>query len=171
MFKGFPTLTTNIVDTLERQHFLYFVKQYYGIDNGQHYYLYSPFKEDYKAVHYFERLHQWQQPVYFDIRSDIQKKHLITMAGSAQAPNSFLKIIENNFKLDDGMRYKIASYIHSHYPQHYDLMIKNNFRIVIGDNFGEVFYNIRIGQGVLLPVSQTDLDKLSNHVSRPQQVL
>ena len=88
------------------------------------------------------------------------------MAAGPQAPDSFVKIIENNFKLDDETRYKIASVVRQKYPQHYELMLKNNFRIVIGDNFGDVFYNIRIGQGVLLPILETDLQNLVNYVPR-----
>ena len=171
MFKAFPILSTNLLDTLARQHFLFFVKQYYGMEEGQQYYLYSPFKEDYKAVHYFERLHHWQQPVYFDTNNDVLKRNLYTMAAAPQAPNSFIKIIENNFKLDDGTRYKIAALIKQKYPEHFESMIKNNFRIVIGDNFGDVFYTVRIGQGILLPVREVDLENLSNYVPRPQQVL
>ena len=166
MFKGFPILTTNLLDTLNRQHFLYFVKQYYGIEDGKHYFLYSSFKEDYKAVHYFERLHHWQKPVYYDTSNDVLKKHLYAMATGPQAPDSFVKIIENNFKLDDATRYKIASLVREKYPQHYELMIKNNFRIVIGDNFGDVFYNVRIGQGILLPVRERDLENFNNYVPR-----
>ncbi len=171
MFKGFPILSTKLLDTLSRQHFLYFVKQYYGTEAGIDHFLYSPFKEDYKAIHYFERLHHSQQPAYFGIRKEFSKNELYKLANAPSARNSFVKIIEHYYKLDDNTRYKIASLIKQKYPQHFELMIKNNFRIVIGDNFGDVFYNVRIGQSVLLPVRETDLEKLTNYVPGSQQVL
>ena len=164
MFTGFPLLSTKLLDTLSKQHFRYFVKQYYGAVGDKFYFLYSPFKEDYKALHYFERLPSTQSAEYFDLSMEASRAQLYHKATEPAGMNSYVKIIEHNFKLDDNTRNKIAVFISQKYPQHYEWMIKNNFRIVIGDNFGDVFYNVRIGQGVLLPVKESDLEKLSNYV-------
>ena len=169
MFRGFPKLSQKLLDILSKQ-FLYFVKQDYGYAQSNHY-LYSPFKEDYKAIHYFERLDTSLGKQYFDLRHDSQRVALYKLADLPEAVNSYIKILEHNYKLDDETRYKIAWFVKAKYPEHFQLMIKNNFRIVIGDNFGDVFYNIRIGQGVLLPVRETDLEKLSHYVQGPQSVL
>lgn len=171
MFKSFPVISERLIGNLLRQHFLYFVKQYYGCSNGINYQLYSPFKEDYKALHYFERLHPLQQPFFYNTSIETSKTELLNAVKDPSSKHSFVKIIEHNFKLDNTTRYKIASLVQQRYPHHFDLMIKNNFRIVIGDNFGDVFYNVRISQGVLLPVREADLEKFDNYVPRPQQVL
>lgn len=134
-------------------------------------FLFSPFKEDYKAEHYFQRLNRLIHPQYYNALMEDGRKKIFEFAESPDARESFVKVIEQNYKLDDLTRYYIAAYVKEYYPQHFELMAKNNFRIVIGDNFGDVFYNIRIGQGILLPVQDTSLNKYRNYVQGPQQVL
>ena len=174
MFTGFPKLTSKLIETLISQGFLNYVQQRYPVhpDHAMpRSFLFSPFKEDYKAEHYFQRLNKLIHPVYYNMCSEDDKKKLFEFANTVNSKESYIKIIEHNYKLDDTTRYLIASYVKEYYPNHFDLMAKNNFRIVIGDNFGDVFYTIRIGQGILLPVQDASLNKYRNNVQRPQQVL
>ena len=161
MFNGFPILTPKLINTLEHQGFKYFVKQDYnncntGIATGR--VLFSPFKEPDKAQYYFRRLRKVSNPDFFDLENPVEKQTLVTIAESAKQI-SLTKIIEHNYILADTVRNQLAQYIRSNYPQHFALMVKNNFRIIIGDNFGEVFYTVRIGLGIIVSVK----DAMLNH--------
>lgn len=170
MFTGFPKLSKQLLNTLCAQHFRFYTVQDYPVSNSGSF-LYSPFREKHKAVHYHERLHCSLSPALFnlDLVEDLESIYAIAL--SPTASNGYVKIIEHNFKLGNYTRKKIATFVERNFPMHYKAMIKNNFRIVIGDNFGDIFYNIRIGQDILLPVLETDLEKLSEYVPGPQQVL
>ena len=172
MFTGFPKISPQLLDNLIKQGFVYFVRQRYTInaDGKNAAWLFSPFKESHKAEHYFQRLQSYNQPEYFDMNMQLHKKGLYGIA-SNPAAIGYVKIIEHNYKLDDDTRYQIAAFVKENYPSHFELMAKNNFRIVIGDNFGDVFYTIRIGQGILLPVQDASLNKYRNNVPGSQQVL
>src|SRR5688500_2146260 len=134
-------------------------------------YLFSPFKEDYKAEHYFQRLNRLIHPEYYNVQMQNDREKLFALASSPLAKQCYVKVIEHNFKLDDLTRYYIAAFVKEKYPEHFEMMTKNNFRIIIGDNFGDVFYNIRIGQGIQLPVQDSSLNKYRLNVFRSPQML
>jgi len=159
MFNGFPTLTPKLINTLELQGYINFVKQDYPVhlkkENPDKGFLFSPFKEFDKAEYYSKRLKKEVSPDFFNVKNPFHKRRLVEIAKNSN--RCFVKIIEHNYKLGDDERNQIAGFIQSNYPEHFDLMIKNNFRIIIGDNFGEVFYKIRIGVGIIISIKDSEL--------------
>ena len=161
MFKGFPTLTPKLINTLALQGYTNFVRQDYTAylkkENHGKTFLFSPFKAYDKAEYYCRRLKKDLLPDYFNVQNPNQKKRLIETAENTRDQECLAKIIEHNYKLGDDERKKIAAFVQSNYPEHFGLMIKNNFRIIIGDNFGEVFYKIRIGAGIIICINDSAL--------------
>jgi hypothetical protein len=162
MFTGFPTLTPKLINTLELQGYTNFVKQDYiehseKENPGCKAFLFSPFKAFDMAEYYCKRLKKEVSPDFFNVKNPSQKKRLLEIAENSNKENCLAKIIEHNYKLGNAERNKIAAFMQSNYPQHFDLMIKNNFRIIIGDNFGEVFYKIRIGIGIIICINDSAL--------------
>ena len=161
MFNGFPHLTPRLINMLELQGYTNFVKQDY-IKPGEKIFckrtfLFSPFKAFDKAEYYCKRLKKKVSPDFFTVKNPSQKKRLLEISEDLDQQECLVKIIEHNYKLGDAERNKIAAYIQFNYPQHFDSMIKNNFRIIIGDNFGEVFYKIRIGAGNVICINDDAL--------------
>lgn len=161
MFSGFPLLTPKLINTLQQQGFSNFVRQdwtknYQLNQGGTRTFLYSPFKAFDKAEYYCKRLKKDLLPDFFNIKNTHQKKRLFEAAEDQQQV-CLAKIIEHNFKLVDEERIRIARHVQTRYPQQYELMLKNDFRIIIGDNFGKVFYKLRIGTGVIVSINDGDL--------------
>lgn len=162
MFTGFPILTPKLINTLEQQGYTNFVKQDYTAyfkkeSDGKKIFLFSPFKAFDKAEYFCRHLKKDLLPDFFNVQNPNQKRRLIETTAKANEQVCLAKIIGHNYKLGDEERYKIAAYVKKNYPEHFDLMIKNNFRLIIGDNFGEVFYKIRIGAGIIICVNDSDL--------------
>jgi hypothetical protein len=160
MFNGFPHLTPRLINMLELQGYTNFVNQdLLKPEDGEskRTFLFSPFKAFDKAEYYCKRLKKNVSPDFFTVKNPLQKKRLMEIATDANRQECLVKIIEHNYKLGDEERTKIAEYIRLNYPQHFDSMIKNNFRIIIGDNFGEIFYKIRIGAGNVICINDDEL--------------
>ena len=79
MFTGFPKISQHLIENLIKQGFLYFVQQRYPVHPNHampRSFLFSPFKEDYKAEHYFQRLNKLIHPVYYNMFNEEHKKKL-----------------------------------------------------------------------------------------------
>ena len=160
MFTGFPILSKKLICTLELQTFKYFVKQ--NFPRGLQYtanrsYLFSPFDAFDNAQYYFTKLRNDPASEMFDINDLKQKNCLIKLSEMAYTI-SYVKIIEHYFKMDNDTRYKIAVYVEKKYPDFYQLMIKKDFKIIIGDNFGDVFFKIRLAKGITFSIKDRELD-------------
>ncbi len=160
MFTGFPILSKKLIGMLEIQSFRYFVKQ--NFPRGLQYtanqsFLFSPFNALDKAQYYFTKLRQDPTSEMFDINESKQKNCLIKLSEMTYTI-SYVKIIEQYFKMDNDTRYKIATYVEKKYPDFYQLMIKKDFKIIIGDNFGDVFFKIRLAKGITFSIKDRELD-------------
>jgi hypothetical protein len=160
MFTGFPILSKKLIGMLEVQGFRYFVKQNFprGIQYAANQSsLFSPFNALDKAQYYFKMLRKDPASEMFDINDCRQKNSLIKLS-EIPCTISYVKIIEHYFKLDNDTRYKIATYVEKKYPDFYQLMIKKDFKIVIGDNFGDVFFKIKLAKGITFSINDRELD-------------
>ena len=159
MFTGFPILSGKLIRTLELQGLKYFVKQ--NFPRGLQYtanqsFLFSPFDASDKARYYFDRLRNEAASEMFDINDVKQKNCLIKLSGMANTI-SYIKIIDY-FKMDNDTHYKIAAYVEKKYPDFYQLMIEKDFKTIIGDNFGDVFFEIRLAEGITFSIKDRELD-------------
>jgi hypothetical protein len=150
-----------LINTLEQQGYTNFVRQDYTAylkkeNDEKKTFLFSPFKAFDKAEYYCRRLKKDLLPDFFNVKNANHKKRLVEITEKSEQV-CLAKIIGQNYKLGDQERYKIAAYVKKNYPEHFDLMIKNNFRLIIGDNFGEVFYKIRIGAGIIICINDSVL--------------
>ena len=96
MFKNFPLLSAKLLDSSIRQHFHYFVSQYYGNESGIAYTLLSLLKKDCKALHYYERLSRLPQTNYFDTTDDKAFKGSYNLANYPAARSCMVRTIKNN---------------------------------------------------------------------------
>src|SRR5687767_6111936 len=99
MFTGFPKISTKLIETLISQGFMYFVKQRYPVhpDHAMpRSFLFSPFKEDYKAEHYYQRLNRLIHPEYYNLNKEEDKKRIFDFAEGPLAGSSYIKVIEHN---------------------------------------------------------------------------
>jgi hypothetical protein len=163
MFSGFPILSAHLLKTLYRQGFRYFVEQPFpGVSarSGKLMILISPFFARDKAEYYLMRLGKVSKQLY-DLNDTVETNTLLQK--SAQHATAYVKILTSRFQLDKYTRNLLAEYLRAREPAFFAKMAANNFRIVIGDNFGKIFYKVRIGQGTELPVNDEDLRNLHMH--------
>jgi hypothetical protein len=120
-------------------------------------FLFSPFNASDKAGYYFSKLRKDPASEMFDI-NDLKQKNCLIKLSEMPYTISYVKIIEHYFKMDNDTRYKIATYVEKKYPDYYQLMIKKDFKIIIGDNFGDVFFRIRIAKGINFSIKDRELD-------------
>ncbi len=160
MFKGFPILSKHMLDLLYRQRFRYMVQQIYpGSEQSQKAFLLSPFFAKDKADYYFKKLGKGNARFFSLYTKDLREEvlNLLTKKDSI----FYIKVIEQKQILDKSTRNLIGIYLEKFYPSIFQKMLQSNFRITIADNYGDIFYKIKIGPGTEIPVKHSDLTKNS----------